>query len=107
MFNLVEILNSVATTTIVPERQISQQTQNNDTFRNNATPQKKHIVVGQLNQHRSYKAAENHRDWYFENVDKKKPFKLGICLIQEPFLRNNKLALLIFYKFSNTKGMKG
>ena len=84
-------LNGVINTTIDVDRQISQQFQTANTiFRK---PRKKLISVSQLNQHRSYKAAENHRDWFHDNVGKNKTYRLGICLIQEPFLRKNRLSL--------------
>ena len=54
---------------------------------------KKPIIVGTLNQHRSFRAAENMRDWFHENVGKKKTYKLGICIIQEPYLIKNRLGL--------------
>ena len=70
---------------------LTQVSQNaNDSFREN---EHRKIIVSQLNQHRSFRAAENHRDWYYENIGKKKRYNLGICIIQEPYLINNKLGL--------------
>ena len=90
MINFVNFLNSACGTTIVPDRQSPTQSQNSNTFRNSI---KKKIIISQLNQHRSFKAAENHRDWFHENVGKNKKFKYGINLIQEPYLIRNKLGL--------------
>ena len=61
-----------------------------DSFRKNGS-MKKNIIVGQLNSHRTFKAAENLRDWFHLNVGKKRRFKLGILLIQEPYLINNRI----------------
>ena len=63
-----------------------------DSFRKDDANRKR-ILVGQLNQHRSFKAAENHRDWFHQHVGKKKEYKCGICLITEPYIVNNRLKL--------------